>query len=36
MLQDPNEGASKNSLNVMIQLYKKKVWNDDKTINVIS
>ncbi len=36
MLTDPNEGASKQTLNVMIQLYKKKIWNDDKTINVIS
>jgi protein SDA1 len=36
MLKDPNEGASKRSLNVMIELYKRKIWNDDKTINVIA
>jgi protein SDA1 len=36
MLQDANETASKKSLTVMIDLYKRKVWNDDKTVNVIS
>jgi protein SDA1 len=36
MLKDPNEGASKRSLCVMIELYKRKIWNDDKTINVIA
>jgi len=36
MVQDPNEGASRRSLNVMIELYKRKIWNDDKTVNVIS
>jgi len=36
MVQDQNESASKRSLNVMIELYKRKIWNDDKTVNVIS
>ena len=36
MLQDPNEGAAKRSLNVMIELYKRKIWNDEKTVNVIA
>jgi protein SDA1 len=36
MLQDPNEGAAKRSLKVMIELYKRHVWNDEKTVNVIS
>jgi len=36
MLADPNEGASRRSLNVMIELYKRKIWNDDKTVNVIA
>ena len=36
MLQDPNETASKRSLAVMIELYKRKIWNDDKTVNVIA
>jgi protein SDA1 len=36
MIQDPNESASRRSLNVMIELYKRKIWNDDKTVNVIS
>jgi len=35
MLQDPNETATKRSLAVMIELYKRKIWNDDKTVNVI-
>jgi len=36
MIQDQNEGASKRSLRVMIELYRRKIWNDDKTVNVIS
>ena len=36
MLKDQNETASRRALNVMIDLYKRKIWNDDKTINVIS
>lgn len=36
MLKDPNETASKRSLAVMIELYKRKIWNDDKTVNVIA
>jgi len=36
MLQDPNEGASKRALKVMILLYRKNIWNDDKTVNVIA
>ena len=36
MLKDPNEGASRRSLNVMVELYKRKIWNDDKTVNVIA
>ena len=36
MVQDQNESASKRSLNVMIELYKRRIWNDDKTVNVIA
>lgn len=36
MLQDQNESASRRSLNVMIELYKRRIWNDEKTVNVIS
>jgi protein SDA1 len=36
MLKDPNETASKRSLSVMIELYKRKMWNDDKTVNVLA
>lgn len=36
MLKDPNETASKRAMSVMIELYKRKIWNDDKTVNVIA
>ena len=36
MLKDANETASKRALAVMIELYKRKIWNDDKTVNVIA
>jgi protein SDA1 len=36
MLKDPNETSSRRALNVMIELYKRKIWNDDKTVNVIA
>jgi protein SDA1 len=36
MLQDPSETAAKKSLEVMIELYHKNVWNDAKTVNVVA
>ena len=36
MLDDPNRIAAKKSLDVMIQLYYKRIWNDERTVNVIS
>jgi len=36
MLKDSNAIAAKMSLDVMIDLYKKNIWNDQKTVNVIS
>ncbi|KAJ3020267.1 Protein SDA1 [Thoreauomyces humboldtii] len=36
MLKDSNEIAAKKSLEVMIDLYTKNVWNDAKTVNVIA
>jgi len=36
MLQDSNEVAAKKSLDVMIDLYNKGIWNDTKTVNIIS
>lgn len=36
MLKDPQETASKKSLLIMIELYKKKIWNDENTVNVIA
>ena len=36
MLADANENAAKRSLMVMTELYKKNVWNDAKSVNVIA
>ncbi|KAK4017005.1 hypothetical protein OUZ56_031963 [Daphnia magna] len=36
MLKDSNITAAKMSLDVMIDLYKKNIWNDQKTVNVIA
>ncbi|KAI9557356.1 hypothetical protein GHT06_017184 [Daphnia sinensis] len=36
MLKDSNITAAKMSLDVMIELYKKNIWNDQKTVNVIA
>ena len=36
MLKDPASIAAKTSLEVMINLYKKNIWRDAKTVNVIS
>ncbi|XP_066138422.1 protein SDA1 homolog [Euwallacea fornicatus] len=35
MVKDTNARAAKMSLDIMIELYKKNVWNDSKTVNVI-
>lgn len=36
MLKDSNAKAAKMSVNIMVELYKKQVWNDVKTVNVIA
>ncbi|KAI4471869.1 hsda/sda1-related [Holotrichia oblita] len=36
MLKDSNSKAAKMSVDIMIELYKKNVWNDSKTVNVIA
>ncbi|XP_072352405.1 protein SDA1 homolog [Scyliorhinus torazame] len=36
MLRDSNPKAAKMSLDVMIELYKRNIWNDAKTVNVIT
>lgn len=36
MLKDTNTRAAKMSIDIMIELYKKNVWNDAKTVNVIA
>lgn len=36
MLKDTNPKAAKMSVDIMIELYKKNVWNDAKTVNVIA
>jgi protein SDA1 len=36
MLEDRNAVAAKCSLDVLVSLYKKKIWEDAKTVNVIA
>lgn len=36
MLKDSNPKAAKMSVDIMIELYKKNIWNDEKTVNVIA
>uniref|UniRef100_A0A8C8WEG7 Protein SDA1 n=1 Tax=Panthera leo TaxID=9689 RepID=A0A8C8WEG7_PANLE len=36
MLRDSNATAAKISLDVMIELYRRNIWNDAKTVNVIT
>ncbi|KAM9841135.1 protein SDA1 homolog [Aulostomus maculatus] len=36
MLRDRNPIAAKISLDVMVELYKRNIWNDAKTVNVIT
>lgn len=36
MLKDTNTRAAKMSVDIMVELYKKNVWNDIKTVNVIA
>lgn len=36
MLKDTNGRAAKMSVDIMIELYNKNVWNDTKTVNVIA
>ena len=36
MLEDRNGTAAKCSLDVLVKLYKKKVWEDSKTVNVMA
>ncbi|XP_018313164.1 protein SDA1 homolog [Mycetomoellerius zeteki] len=36
ILKDPNVRAAKMSVDIMIELYNKNVWNDVKTVNVIA
>ena len=36
MLRDDNVIAAKKSLDVMVELYRRNIWNDAKTVNVIT
>ncbi|XP_029025925.1 protein SDA1 homolog [Betta splendens] len=36
MLRDNNPIAAKSSLDVMVELYRRNIWNDAKTVNVIT
>ena len=35
LLQEPNEDSARRSMSVMIEMYKRHIWNDDKTVNAI-
>jgi protein SDA1 len=36
MLSDSNETAARRSLDVLVELYRRQIWNDSKTVDVIS
>ncbi|XP_053694729.1 protein SDA1 homolog [Sabethes cyaneus] len=36
MLKDANPKAAKMSIDIMVELYRKRIWNDAKTVNVIA
>ena len=36
MIKDPDEIATKRSLQVMIELFRRWIWNDENTVNVIA
>ena len=36
LLNDPNKKLARKTLNIIISLYQKKIWNDDRTVNLIS
>ncbi|XP_063165835.1 protein SDA1 homolog [Candoia aspera] len=36
MLQDSNPTAAKISLDVMVELYRRNIWNDARTVNIIT
>ena len=36
LLNEPNKKLARKTLNIIISLYQKKIWNDDRTVNLIS
>lgn len=36
MLRDANPKAAKMSVDILIELYNKNIWNDEKTVNIIA
>ena len=36
MLRDAGDDAARHSIDVMIELYRKKIWNDSRTVNVVA
>ena len=36
LLKDPNKKLSRKTLNILITLYQRKIWNDDRTVNLIA
>ena len=36
LLEDPNKKLARKTLNIIVNLYQKKIWNDSRTINLLS
>ena len=36
IIKNNQDNSAKRALHIMIQLYKKNIWNDSKTVNIIS
>ena len=36
LLEDPNKKLARKTLNIIVNLYQKKIWNDSRTINMLA
>ena len=36
LLEDPNKKLARKTLNIIINLYQKRIWNDSRTINILA
>ena len=36
LLEDPNKKLARKTLNIIVNLYQKRIWNDSRTINMLS